>query len=183
MKTVSTGLGQIGDVTLYYPTGVGVVMLGVTNWKVFDNQIFGNFEWGVALISDFTNDDALSQNNEMTDNQMGRSGTDTNGVDFWNDGSGSGNCFHNNTSSTFGVAASTTLPDPEAFLYPDCPAPAGSGTGSISGDQAQVFDDLAPYIGVAPPCNQQAFWSEHSHPDFEGLTPVLIGGTACPPPS
>ena len=34
MKTVSSGLGQLGDLTIQYPTGVGVVIFGGDGWKV-----------------------------------------------------------------------------------------------------------------------------------------------------
>ena len=59
---------------------------------------------------------------------MGRNGTDTNAVDFFTDGSGGGNCFEGNDSSTFapdesapGVNHATV-----AQLYPPCPVPAGT---------------------------------------------------------
>ena len=91
MKTVSNGLGELGDQVLQYPTGIGVALFGADGWTVKNNDIFGNFKWGVAMFSDPFNegDDAVSQNNQFIDNEMGRDGTDTNGsYDFWIDGSG-----------------------------------------------------------------------------------------------
>ena len=40
---------------------------------------------------------------------MGRGGTDTNAVDFFSDGSGSGNCYSGNVSSTFDPGRRTRL--------------------------------------------------------------------------
>ena len=54
---------------------------------------------------------------------MGRDGTDTNGhYDFWVDGSGGGNCFEGNDTSTFDPRARPAHPT-IAQLYPSCPAP------------------------------------------------------------
>ena len=52
VHTVSGGLGQIGDLTIQYPTGVGVVLFGGDGWMVRENNIFGNFKWGAAAFSD-----------------------------------------------------------------------------------------------------------------------------------
>ena len=134
VKTVSNGLGQIGDLTINFPTGVGIVLLGADGWIIRNNQIFGNFKAGAWAISDPFNegDNAISQNNQFLDNAMGRGGTDTNAVDFFSDGSGSGNCFSGNVSSTFDPAA----PPRPRTLYPSCPAPPppASGTGTSAGD-------------------------------------------------
>ena len=121
VQTVSGGLGHIGDATINYPTGVGVILFGSDGWTVQDNRIFGNFMWGAAAFSDPFNSGAVNQKNRFIDNQMGRNGTDTNRFDFFNDGSGKGTCFTGNTSSTFDVT-----PDAhhsQGFLYPSCPAP------------------------------------------------------------
>ena len=61
---------------------------------------------------------------------MGRDGTDTNQFDFFNDGSGKGNCFAGNTSSTFDLTPDAQ--HPQSFLYPSCPAPRSAGTGDRS---------------------------------------------------
>ena len=67
--------------TLQYPTGIGVALFGADGWTVKNNNIFGNFKWGVAMFSDPFNegDDATSQNNQIINNEMGRNGTDING--------------------------------------------------------------------------------------------------------
>ena len=174
VKTVSAGLGQIGNLTVNYPTGVGVALFGSDGWKVKENKIFGNFKWGVAAFSDPFNegDDAISRNNQMLNNQMGRNGTDTNGVDFFVDGTGSGNCFSGNNSSTFDPSSST----PNSNLYPSCPAPAppASGTGTSTGDSEQQFGDLATYVTASPPEKQQCSWIQHTHPVFKQYNPLRV---------
>jgi hypothetical protein len=180
VKTISNGLGQLGDQTINFPTGVGIVMLGSTGWVVQNNEIFGNFKWGTAVISDAVGnegDDAISTDNQFLNNVNGRGGTDTNAVDFFNDGSGSGNCFEGNNSSTFDPSGSAT----NAFLYPTCPAPAppASGTGSSTGDPGQ-FADLASYVLSDPPETQECSWTEHPHPAFEDFVPLEVEGVTCP---
>ena len=54
-------------------------------------------------------------------------------LDFFADGSGSGNCFEGNDTSTFDPSGSAI----DAFHYPSCPAPPTSGTGSPVGDSEQ----------------------------------------------
>ena len=52
VQTVSNGLGMVGDLTINFPTGVGVVLLGADGWIVRENKIFGNFKAGAWAISD-----------------------------------------------------------------------------------------------------------------------------------
>jgi hypothetical protein len=163
VQTVSGGLGQIppelGGGTVYYPIGVGVVLFGSDHWIVRDNQIFGNNKWGTLVISDPFNDQAMSQDNKIVDNVVGRDGTDPNGTDFWHDGSGKGTCFEGNDGGsaavTFGIASGSSTP--QSFLYPTCPAPdpPDAGTGSTFGDTNQLFDDLVPYVTADPPCSME----------------------------
>jgi hypothetical protein len=179
VQTVSNGLGEVeGLGTIQYPTGVGVFVLGSDGWTIKDNQIFGNFKWGVALSSDPFNegDNAISRNNEVINNTMGRGGTDTNAFDFFVDGSGSGNCFNANQSSTFAIYG-----NPPQELYPTCPAPAppASGTGTSAGEDGQ-FAALAGYVLSNPPERQECSWTKHPHPSFKDWQPLEIGGVTCP---
>jgi hypothetical protein len=104
---------------------------------------------------------------------MGRDGTDTNAVDFFSDGSGSGTCFSGNSSSTFDSGGA-----PDATLYPACPAP-GVGTGTSEADPAQ-FGDLATYITANPPEKQECQWTRHPHPPFKDYKPLdLTPGPVC----
>jgi hypothetical protein len=175
VETVSEGLGELNGQTISYPTGAGVVLLGADGWKVAKNKIFGNFKWGAAAISDPFNegDDAVSRNNQFVDNQMGRNGTDTNAVDFFVDGSGGGNCFSGNVSSTFNADS----PAAAAALYPVCPQPPGAGTST--GDPSQ-FGKLAAYVLSDPPATQQCSWTEHPHPQFKEFKALEIPGVSCP---
>jgi hypothetical protein len=172
VKTVSSGLGTVGTLTIQYPTGAGVVLLGSDGWTVQNNNIFGNFKWGVATISDPTNDgdNAINMNNKIINNTMGAGGTDTNAVDFFTDGSGSNNCWSGNTSSTFDHS-NTSL---DLQLYPPCPAPPGTGgNGSSLGDSDQ-FSKLLNYVTTDPPENQECSWIKHDHPKFEKFKPLVI---------
>jgi hypothetical protein len=184
VKTVSGGLGQAGDLELNYPIGIGVVLFGVDGWVVKNNNIFGNYKWGAAAFSDplgNEGNDAESDNNRFTGNKLGRNGTDLNGTsidgaDFYVDGSGSGNCFQNNSAgSTFDPTATVG-----ANLYPTCPAPPGSGSGTSFGDPEQQFDDLLNYVGSDTtnpgdgPEQMECDWTQHSHPAFKGYKPLKV---------
>lgn len=182
VKTISNGLGKIGDLTINFPTGLGIGLFGVTGWVIKDNNIFGHYKWGVGVFSDpVGNDggDALSTDNRIVRNRMGRNGTDPNAVDFFNDGSGSGNCFEGNDSSTFDPSSSV----PNSNLYPLCPAPPppASGTGTIIGDAEQQFGDLAAYVTTTPPENQECSWTKSPHPPFKGYKPEEVPGANCGP--
>ena len=182
VRTVSDGLGTVEGVgTIQYPTGAGVVLLGADGWTVENNNIFGNFKWGAANISDPFNDgdDAISKNNQFINNVMGQNGTDTNAVDFFNQGSGTGNCFSGNSSSTFDSSGSAT----DAELYPPCPttnAVNAGQTGDSLGNGEQ-FGELAAYVTTDPPENQECSWTKHAHPSpYEGTKPLEITpGPSC----
>ena len=185
VETVSDGLGEIevspgNTVTLQYPTGVGVALFGATDWVVKNNQIFGNFWWGSAVFSDPFNegDNAISTDNQFLNNKNGRGGTDINATDFFNDGSGSGNCFMGNVSSTFDPSPDKTLD----YLYPTCPAPAppAAGSGTSDGDVQQQIVDLVGYVGTDPPENQECKWTQHPHPKFGKFKPLdVTPGPGC----
>ncbi len=173
VKTVSSGLGEVEGIgTIQFPTGAGVVMLGSSGWIIRNNNIFGNFKWGAASLSDpfNTDDNAISLNNQFVDNQMGRDGTDTNAVDFFSDGSGSGNCWSGNNSSTFDHSASM----PDLILYPSCPAPPGTGGNGASFGDSEQFGELASYVTASPPEKQECSWVKHDHPAFEKFKPLTV---------
>ena len=160
VKTVSDGLGEIEGIgTINYPTGAGVVLLGTTGWKIRDNDVFGNFMWGVATFTDPFNEgnDAVVRRNQITNNRMSRSGTDDNAWDFFHDGSGTGNCWSGNSTSTFNpgdtpdAASVPGVPDPQrgrtprrtatsSASWPPTSHPAAGGPG--------VPLDKAPASGV-----------------------------------
>ncbi|CAN5459814.1 hypothetical protein BH10ACT11_BH10ACT11_02340 [soil metagenome] len=179
VATVSDGLGEIpGFGVVQYPTGVGIVLLGSDGWVVSNNNIFGNFKYGAATVSNpLVGPSAQVKNNQFVNNTMGKGGTDTNAVDFFADGSGSANCWEGNTSSTFDSSSST----PDAELYPDCANAAGTGTGTEFGDNEQ-FGEILTYATTDPPENQECSWIKHSHPAFKSYTALsLTPGPDCGP--
>jgi hypothetical protein len=146
---------------LNYPTGVGVVLFGVTNWKVRANAIFGNFMWGVFNVSDPTYTPATNHNNQVTYNLMGAAFDDANGVDFMAEGSGSGNCWeHNSDGATFDPGD-----QPNAVLYPSC---SGNSTPSTS-DEAQLREILR-YLMQGE--GQENSWKKHPHPARPDRKPI-----------
>jgi hypothetical protein len=183
VKTVSDGLGTIGDppneLTIQYPTGVGVALLGTEDWTVKNNRIFGNFQWGVFSVSNPFNegDDAIVRDNRIVNNRMGRGESDVNGFDFMADGSGSGNCFLGNVSSTFNPSGTAT----QDFLYPSCPAPPppASGSGTSSADPGQ-FGEIVAYVTQDPPSKMECSWTKHPHPPFKNYKPLNVPGAQCP---
>jgi hypothetical protein len=196
VKTVSGGLGEVGPPffdpprTINFPTGIGVVLFGAKGWTVENNRIFGNFKYGVAAFSDplgNEGDDAVSQDNHVVNNVMGFNGpvakrgtvgaADANGTDFFSDGSGSGNCYSDNGEVTVDDAPGGEDAD---FLYPACPAPDDTGTGTSFGDFPQL-ETFIVYTTSTPPCHQEDSWSRHEHPPFMDFEPYEVEGT-CPDP-
>jgi hypothetical protein len=149
-----------------YPIGIGVYLLGSTGWKVRNNFIFGNFMWGAVASSDPTNkgDKAISNGNQFTYNTMGAAFGDANGVDYWFDGSGKGNCVSNSSAgSTFDPGL---LSGP--LLYPSCPAP-NSGTGGSLGDTLQDAE-LLDYTSKTTA--EEDSWKKHPHPPRLDRKPI-----------
>lgn len=175
VKTVSNGLGEINGQTINFPTGVGIIVLGSVGTKIYDNNIFGNFKWGVAVVSNPLNDgdDAISIGTQTTGNEFGRGGTDTNGVDLFSQGSGKGNCFQDNGAVTMDPSSSAT----NEVLYPVCPS-ADVGTGDSLGNPPQ-FADLVNYVTTTPPEDQECSWSKHEHPPFKHFKPEEVPGASC----
>jgi parallel beta-helix repeat protein len=200
--TVSGGLGQLAGATVNYPTGVGIVLYGGDDNVVRDNNVFGNYKWGIASFSGpgelfvaNVGDDAKNMNNEVADNTMGRGGADPNGeYDFWNDDTGGGNCWSGNSAgSTFAPGNGSV---PIAQIYPACPQPKvlNDQVKSINiGAGLQLHfgreDDPATILGYAgsnPPQKQECSWVRRvpSHPAFMSYKPVEVaaapGELVCP---
>ena len=80
-------------------------LYGGANNVVRNNNVFGNYKWGIASFSGpgevfvaNVGDDAKNINNQIVENTMGREGADPNGeFDFWNDNTGGGNCWAGNS--------------------------------------------------------------------------------------
>jgi parallel beta-helix repeat protein len=190
--TVSAGLGELAGATINYPTGVGIVLYGGANNVVKENNVFGNYKWGVASFSGpgeiyvaNEGNDAKNINNRIEANVMGREGADPNGeYDFWNDNSGGGNCWGGNSANSSFAPGNGSVP--LSTIYPGCPQtevladrvgslePA-AGLQLILGDESNPSTILG-YAGSNPPQNQQCSWVRRvaSHPPFEKFKPVEI---------
>jgi hypothetical protein len=201
-KTVSGGLGELAGLTVNYPTGTGFVLYGGDANVVRQNNVFGNFKWGIASFSGpgeiyvaNQGDDAKNVNNQIVENSMGRDGTDPNGeFDFLNDASGGGNCWSGNTAgSTFAPGNGKV---PLEKMYPGCPQAEVVPDQVLSlnitaGVQLDLANETNPatllgYMGTSPPQNQQCSWVRKvgSHPPFEEFAPVEVaaqpGELTCP---
>jgi parallel beta-helix repeat protein len=191
-KTVSGGLGQLAGVTVNYPTGAGIVLYGGAGNIVRQNNIFGNYKWGVASFSGpgesfvaNVGDDAKNINNQIVENSMGRGGTDPNGeFDFWNDATGGGNCWSGNSAGASFAPGNGSIPP--STIYPACPQPSvladqvrslnlGAGLQVILGDEGNPSTILG-YAGQSPAQNQQCSWVRRVsvHPPFESFIPVEV---------
>lgn len=190
--TVSGGLGQVAGATVNYPTGVGIVLYGGANNVVKHNNVFGNYKWGIASFSGpgevfvaNEGDDAKSINNQVVENTMGREGADPNGeFDFWNDGTGGGNCWSGNTpGATFAPGNGKV---PLSQLYPGCPqaevlADQVRSLDIAAGLQINLGDESDPktilgYATSNPPQKQECSWVRRvaAHPQFEKFQPVEV---------
>lgn len=143
-----------------YPTGAGIVLFGIHNTTVRANLVFGNFKWGIATFSDPTYATASSQGNKMTFNTMGAAFGDENGVDFYTDGTGPGNCWENNsTGATFDQGG-----QPQALLYPSCSA--GTPETADPVQEAKLGEYATKSQG------QEDEWKKHPHPGRPDRTPI-----------
>lgn len=135
-------LGATAFGVLYYPTGIGILLHGATGWEITDNEIFGNNLWGVGIVSDpfNTDNDALSKDNQVKDNSMGRSGVDTNGFDLYWDYGGENNCFQNNGGSVTSQNVSSSPSLSNGDLYPTCPGTTGTGNAANGGQFGFLVD-------------------------------------------
>jgi hypothetical protein len=141
------------------PIGTGIILLGGRGNRIEHNRIFGNYLSGVVLIDGILlqkNPDAVSlEGNSVTANDFGAGGNDVNGREYVYDGSGSGNCFFDNTG------IQNTFPaDPARF--PACPF---SGSNGLSGADRQT---MVGWIGE----NALKGWIRHPHAPKPGYTPL-----------
>lgn len=142
-----------------YPTGVGIVLFGITDWTVKNNSVFGNFRWGIMSVSDPTYATATNFNNKVRFNTMGAAFDDANGSDIWTEGTGEGNCWENNSvGTTYDPGA---LPQP--LLYPGCNSPNNTV------DPVQVAE-VANYLTKTT--GQEGEWKKHPHPARPDRKPV-----------
>jgi LPXTG-motif cell wall-anchored protein len=114
------------------PVGTGVLIAGGNYNLVRDNDIYDNWRYGVmqfwvpgAIRGDYepAAQLATSNGNRYVGNRMGRhpvGAVQPNGLDFWWDDQGVGNCWEDNTSAPGEVTHNALIP-----VLPDC------STGSL----------------------------------------------------
>lgn len=124
------------------PVGTGMLLAGGDDNTYAGNFVYGNWRYGIAQYwipaarrgeTDPARQRDTSHGNRYVGNLMGvtpSGAPDPNGVDFWWDGQGDGNCWQNNASS-WGRPSS----DPAAL--PDCDHPSASGPYVQQGDPAK----------------------------------------------
>ena len=157
-------------------------MFGADGWTISDNQIFGNFKWGVGAV--------------LRPVQRGRRrGQQQQPVRSTTRWAAAAPTRTRTTSSTTAPGRATASPATRArpsttseattprCLYPACPAPAppASGTGPAPGDAGQVFGDLASYVTSDPPETQECSWAKHAHPPFKDYKPHRRSGPRAVP--
>src|SRR4029077_1246611 len=201
-KTISEGLGKLGEATVNYPTGVGIELYGSANTIVRQNNVFGNYKWGIATFSGpgevfiaDVGDEAKNINNQIVENTMGREGADPNGeFDLWNDATGGGNCWAGNTASATFAPGNGKVP--LSKIYPACPqaevlADQVHSLDVSAGLQVNLKDQadkktILGYSGATPPQKQECTWVRHvaAHPAFKNYKPVEVapapGELTCP---
>ncbi len=118
------------------PAGTGVMIAGGNHNLVRNNDIFDNWRQGVmqfwvpsAIRDEFDDQFDTSNENHYTGNRVGfgPGGLEQpNGVDFWWDEQGTGNCWQGNTAATGAVTTNATLPIEQTggqvplTGFPDC---------------------------------------------------------------
>ncbi len=107
-----------------YPIGVGILLFGGHRNVVQNNNVYGNYLVGAGAIEQFLLkqvDAAHLEDNKVIGNKLGLGGTDLNGHDLFYDGSGKGNCFQDNVTTTINEPADNSVfapcpgPNPNAF--------------------------------------------------------------------
>jgi hypothetical protein len=117
------------------PVGTGMMVAGGNHNFVHDNDIFDNWRQGAMLFwvpsafrDDFDEDQFdTSNHNHYVANRLGFGPdglTQPNGLDFWWDEQGTGNCWQDNTSATGEVTTNATLELTDGQVpftgFPDC---------------------------------------------------------------
>jgi hypothetical protein len=157
----------VGDIP--FPVGIGIFLFGGQDNKVSNNQVFGNYLVGTGLIPQLPNlafdpkkcpkiscspDPTVLKNNVVSGNQYGKGGKDLNGRDVLYDGSGSGNCFANETY------LSPTMPADKHTIVP-------CGTANV--EDSDVRNEALAWTGDK---THEANWVRNPHEPIAGITPL-----------
>ena len=130
VKTVSNGLGELGDRSRPVPDRDRrrpVRRRRLDGQRTTTSSATSSGASRCSPTRSNEGDDAISQNNQVIDNAMGRDGTDTNGgYDFWVDGSGRAELLPGQRQLDVRTASARADHATTAQLYPACPGPAGT---------------------------------------------------------
>ncbi len=160
---------QISAADIPYPIGVGILLYGSQDTIVEKNDVFGNYLGGFAEIPavHLTGDSdpkvaeaAILRDNTVRGNDFGGHG-DLNGRDMLYDGSGSGNCFEDNTTRSPNLPANNGT-------FAACPGPNPNVL-----DSAVLGQALSISLGdPKDPASFEAHWIKHPHPARKGVKPL-----------
>jgi hypothetical protein len=155
-------VGKAAADSTAYPVGVGVLLFGGRHNRIDNNRIHGNWLAGAGMIQQIIlapklPEESTLRGNQITNNQFGLNGTDTNGRDIVYDGNGTDNCISGNT----GVAV--TVPADQSN-FAACPF-----TG------ANVFNGGAQgeLVNWALDPTHEKFLVQHDHPAQNGIVPLF----------
>jgi hypothetical protein len=122
------------------PVGTGVMIAGGNHNLVTSNEIYDNWRYGAMLFwipagirgdYDPTKQQDTSHHNAFTANQMGYRPGDAvlpNGLDFWWDDAGNGNCWDDNLAAP-GTKITHNATDPRGL--PECPGGSTWPVGNL----------------------------------------------------
>jgi Periplasmic copper-binding protein (NosD) len=142
-----------------FPPGIGILLFGSRTTQVTNNRVYGNFLLGMGVVQQFVlkqQDAALPIGNVFSGNDMGLGGSDLNGRDMAYDGSGSKNCFENNTLRSPNVPADNNT-------FATCPGPdPNHADGSVLAEGANWIGDDT----------HEKYWIRHDHAAHKGYNPL-----------
>jgi parallel beta helix pectate lyase-like protein len=153
---------EVGDTAvgeLAYPPGVGILLFGSRDTRVEDNEIYGNYVAGFAMLDQLVleQEDARTiDRNTIIGNSFGLNGTDLNGRDIGYAGDGSDNCFADNGETQ------NNLPADDSELVA-CP---------FSGSNGLNTDARNELLQIAVEQDHEKYWIKHPHADKPGYTPL-----------
>ena len=145
-----------------YPIGTGILLFGGRTTRVENNRIWGNWLVGHGQVSQFLLKEenlsfGLLEGNQVRANSFGlEGGADKNGRDMFYDGSGSANCFENNS-----LQSPNTPTDNSTFAA--CPKSDGNAFNEGARNEALswALDDT-----------HEKFWVKGEHKPIDGITPL-----------
>lgn len=158
-----------------YPVGVGILLFGSQKTTVEKNNIYGNWLSGFGALEQILlksekdpklKEAAVLRGNIVRNNTFGKGGKDLNGRDMFYDGSGTGNCFSGNKTTTVNVPANNGT-------FAPCPAPKQNAFDSAAQGQALAWSATG---NPKKPETFETFWTRHPHAANGKLKPLVRSG-------